>query len=148
MKGDVKRIGTGIGIGIGLGVLSGVGALQLEQHHLYLLVIVLALASGVLAGALVGWRQAPSGDVARDAMLTGAVVVALLAVGEFTGGAASAYLRLAVALVSLALCMGAIVAFAGLVSAWTGYHPGKATQGSAPVAEPPQHPAGPLPTMA
>ncbi len=144
VKGALKQIG----IGLSIGALSGAGALQLEQHHLYLLVIVLALALGALAGALVGWREAPPERVVGDAVLTGVLVAVLLAVGVFAGGAPFTYPRLIAAQVSPALSVGAVIAFAGVVSAWTGYHPGHVEKGSAPVSEPPQPSAGSFPTVA
>ena len=147
MNWTVKGVLKQGGIGLGMGALSSVGALQLEQHHLYLLIIVLALALGALAGALVGWREAPPERVVGDAVLTAALVAVSLAVGVYAGGAPSTYLRLVVALVSPVLSVGAVIAFAGVVSGWTGYHR-ESAQGRAPASEPPQPSAGSFPTVA
>ncbi len=108
-------------VGLIVGALAGAGAALLGRQHLSLLAVVVALASGLLIGPLVGWRAPQPRAALRAGSLAGAIAGALLAAGALIGGVAAARSALAVALVSLALCVGLSAALAGMVSAWTGY---------------------------
>lgn len=134
--------------GIIAGALAAAGALALDVRRLSLLVLVVALAGGLLAGALVGWRAREPRAALFTGALTGAMAGALFLLADLAGGAARTPRAAALAVVSFVVCVIVAASFAGIVSAWTGYpHSGENTP------QPPQRakssgPLGPMPTPA
>ena len=134
--------------GVITGLLAAAGAVMLDVRRLSLLVIVVALAAGLLAGALVGWRARQPRAALFTGALTGAMAGAIFLLADLVGGAANTPRAAALAVVGFALCVMVAASFAGIASAWTGYpHSGENTP------QPPQRaessgPLGPMPTPA
>lgn len=107
--------------GLAIGVLTAVGELEVNIHDWRLLTPLVALAAGLLTGAVAGVRMRGPGAALRQGSLLGALVALLLVVADLASGAAQTRAPLALALASVALCLGLSAACAGIASAWTGY---------------------------
>lgn len=73
-------------VGILVGALGGIGADLLEQHHLRMLVITLAVVVGLAAGVVAGWRAHPLGAGLRNGLGVGIIAGALLVGGAAHSG--------------------------------------------------------------
>ncbi len=132
--------------GLVIGVVAAGSVVALDLRHLSLLVVVVALVAGMVAGALAGWRTPQPRAALLAGLLVAAIAGAPLVVAALATGAIASHRGLAVALLSLALCVGSGVAVAGLISAWTGY-PGSDAE-SQPERANASGPLGPLPSPA
>lgn len=131
--------------GLITGALAAAGAIMLDERRLSLLVIVVAMAAGLVAGALVGWRAPKPRAALFSGALTGVMAGALFLLADLAGGAAAAPRPAALAAVSLVICVVVAAALAGIVSAWTGYpHSDEET----PQRAGSSGPLGPLPELA
>jgi len=131
--------------GLITGALAAAGAIMLDTRRLSLLVLVVALAAGLVAGALVGWRAPQPRAALFSGALTGAMAGALFLLADLAGGAAAAPRPAALAIISLIACVIVGASCAGIVSAWTGYpHSAEA----APQRAGASGPLGPMPEPA
>lgn len=132
-------------VGIVTGALAAAGAITLDVRRLSLLVFVVALAAGLVAGGLVGWRAPMPRAALFSGALAGAMAGAFFLVADLSGGAAATQRFAALAIVSLVVCTVVAATSAGVVSAWTGY-PHSAEE--APQRAGSSGPLGPLPEPA
>ncbi len=132
-------------VGMIAGALAAAGVTMLDTRRLSLLALVVALVAGLLAGLLVGWREPKPRAALITGMASSSIAGVLFLLASLAGGAAASQRGSALALVGVILCVIVGGAFAGILSAWTGYpHSAKPL----PLPRPPttSGPLGPLPT--
>ena len=133
-------------VGLVVGALAAVGDILLTARRLSLLALVVALVAGLLVGLLLGWREPRPRRAFVVGLAAASIVGALFLLGERLSGALASQRGAALALVSAILCVIVGGAFAGILSAWTGY-PRSATSAPSPLSPPQRADAsGPLPT--
>lgn len=108
-------------VGLVVGVMAAVGAITLSARRLSLLALVAALVAGLLVGLLLGWHEPKPRRAFVVGLAAASIAGALFLLGERMSGALSSQRGAALALVSVVLCVIVGGAFAGILSAWTGY---------------------------
>ena len=134
--------------GVIAGALAAAGAITLDVRRLGLLVIIVALAAGLVAGGLVGWRAPKPRASLFAGGLAGAMAGTLFLLADLAGGAATTPRGVALALVSVVLCVLVAGSLAGIFSAWTGYPHSGDDAAQSPERGQSSGPLGPMPEPA